>query len=180
MQETIAEKNSKGYIVWAKNMQFVSFSPIKSGCIMSIFPLDSWCQNYMTKWVNLCLYVVQFRSYQNMWWVHWRRCPVAAIASSKWMLHTGGGWGETPTWLWSALGVQQYTIKRYINKYKKCIILGLGDKTITICIAIDTWSISIKNVFDKTFDIFYSSSKKKQRLRSKFGCINKGTRSLVT
>ncbi len=24
---------------------------------------------------------------------------------------TGGGWGETPSWLWSALGVQQYTIK---------------------------------------------------------------------
>ncbi len=37
-------------------------------------------------------------------------------------------------------------------------MLGLGDKTITICIAIDTWAISIKNVFDKTFDIFYSSS----------------------
>ncbi len=36
--------------------------------------------------------------------------------------------------------------------------VGLGDKTITICIAIDTWAISIKNVFDKTFDIFYSSS----------------------
>ncbi len=34
--------------------------------------------------------------------------------------------------------------------------VGLGDKT--ICIAIDTWAISIKNVFDKTFDIFYSSS----------------------
>ncbi len=30
------------------------------------------------------------------WWAQWRRCPVAAVASSKWMLHTGGGWGETP------------------------------------------------------------------------------------
>ncbi len=40
----------------------------------------------------------------------------------------------------------------------KHLPLGLGDKTITICIAIDTWAISIKNVFDKTFDIFYSSS----------------------
>ncbi len=37
-------------------------------------------------------------------------------------------------------------------------MVGLGDKTITICIAIDTRSISIKNVFDKTFDILYSSS----------------------
>ncbi len=32
----------------------------------------------------------------GVWWVFWRRYPVAAIASSKWMLHTGGGWGETP------------------------------------------------------------------------------------
>ncbi len=32
----------------------------------------------------------------GVWWAHWRRCPVAAVASSKWMLHTGGGWGETP------------------------------------------------------------------------------------
>ncbi len=32
----------------------------------------------------------------GVWWAHWRRCPVAAVASSKWMLHTDGGWGETP------------------------------------------------------------------------------------
>ncbi len=32
----------------------------------------------------------------GVWWAHWRLCPVAAVASSKWMLHTGGGWGETP------------------------------------------------------------------------------------
>ncbi len=37
----------------------------------------------------------------DVWWAHWSRCPVAAVASSKWMLHTGGDWGETPppTWL---------------------------------------------------------------------------------
>ncbi len=29
-------------------------------------------------------------------WAHWRHCPVAAVASSSWMLHTGGGWGKTP------------------------------------------------------------------------------------
>ncbi len=55
----------------------------------------------------------------GVWWAHWRRYSVAAVPSSKWMLHTGGGWGDPPThthtWLWSALGVQQYTIKRYIN-----------------------------------------------------------------
>ncbi len=32
----------------------------------------------------------------GVWWAHWCRCPVAAVASSKWMLHTGGGSGETP------------------------------------------------------------------------------------
>ncbi len=32
----------------------------------------------------------------GVWWAHWRLCPVAAVASSRWMLHTGGGWGETP------------------------------------------------------------------------------------
>ncbi len=32
----------------------------------------------------------------GVWWAHWHCCPVAAVASSKWMLHTGGGWGETP------------------------------------------------------------------------------------
>ncbi len=32
----------------------------------------------------------------SVWWAHWRHCPVAAVASSRWMLHTGGGWGETP------------------------------------------------------------------------------------
>ncbi len=49
----------------------------------------------------------------GVWWAHWRRCPVAAVASSKWMLNTGGGW-ETPLMSVKRLGVQ-YTIKRYIN-----------------------------------------------------------------
>ena len=31
---------------------------------------------------------------------------------------------------------------------------NLGDKTITISIAIDTWSISIENMFDRIFDHF--------------------------
>ncbi len=35
----------------------------------------------------------------GVWWAHWRRCPVAAVVLSKWMLHTGGGWGDPPTWL---------------------------------------------------------------------------------
>ncbi len=33
----------------------------------------------------------------GVWRAHWRCYVVAAFASSKWMLHTGGGWGETTT-----------------------------------------------------------------------------------
>ncbi len=51
--------------------------------------------------------------------------------------------------------------------------VGLGDKTITICIAIDTWSISIKNVFDKTFDIFYSSSEENRGCEASLVALTK-------
>ncbi len=54
----------------------------------------------------------------GVWWAHWRRCAAAAVASSKWMLHTSGGWGETPPphMIVKRLGVKQYTIKkRYID-----------------------------------------------------------------
>ncbi len=51
--------------------------------------------------------------------------------------------------------------------------LGLGDKTITICIAIDTWSISIKNVFDKTFDILYSSSEENRGCEASLVALTK-------
>ncbi len=44
----------------------------------------------------------------GVWWAHWRHCPVAAVASSKWMLHTGGGWGETPPHDCKALWVCSY------------------------------------------------------------------------
>ncbi len=32
----------------------------------------------------------------GVWWVHWHRCTVAAVTSSKWMLHTGGGLRRDP------------------------------------------------------------------------------------
>ncbi len=52
----------------------------------------------------------------GVWWAHWRRCAVAAVASSKWMLHTGGGWRETPSYDCKALWVYSNTqLKRYIN-----------------------------------------------------------------
>ncbi len=54
-----------------------------------------------------------------------------------------------------------------------CSRVGLGDKTITICIAIDTWSISIQNVFDKTFDILYSSSEENRGCEASLVALTK-------
>ncbi len=51
----------------------------------------------------------------GVWWAHWCRCPVAAVASSKWMLHTGGGWGETPHMIVKRFGCTTIHKKRYIN-----------------------------------------------------------------
>ncbi len=54
----------------------------------------------------------------GVWWAHWRRCPVAAVASSKWMLHTGGGWGVTPHMI-----VKRFGCMAIHNKaLYKCII----------------------------------------------------------
>ncbi len=65
----------------------------------------------------------------GVWWAHWCRCPVVAVALFKWMLHTGCGWGETPPPPPPphdcALGVQQHTIKHYI----KCIIHSTNQMT---------------------------------------------------
>ncbi len=51
----------------------------------------------------------------GVWCAHWRRCPVAAVASSKWMLHTGGGWGVTPYMIVKRFGCIAIHNKRYIN-----------------------------------------------------------------
>ncbi len=54
----------------------------------------------------------------GVWWGHWCRCPVAAAPSSKWMLHTGGGWGETPNMIVKCFGCTAIHNK----KLHKCII----------------------------------------------------------
>ncbi len=52
----------------------------------------------------------------GVWWAHWRRCPVAAIASSKWMLVVEERPPSLPPHMFvKRFGIQQYTIKRYIN-----------------------------------------------------------------
>ncbi len=77
----------------------------------------------------------------------------------------------------------KYVYFKFYKMFRECfwvipalmllLILGLGDKTITICIAIDTWSISIKNVFDKTFDILYSSSEENRGCEASLVALTK-------
>ncbi len=73
------------------------------------------------RWVHTLDWLYDYLSsppVAGVWWAHWRRCPVAAVTSSKWMLYTG--WGESPpeppphTRDCKVLFcVQQYTIKGY-------------------------------------------------------------------
>ncbi len=67
----------------------------------------------------------------------------------------------------------QTLVTDFLQWNRKCEELGLGDKTITICIAIDTWSISIKNVFDKTFDVLYSSSEENRGCEASLVALTK-------
>ncbi len=61
----------------------------------------------------------------GVWWTHWRHCPVVVVASSKWMLHTGGGWGETPHMIVKRFGctaihnkvLYECTIQIFQNSY---------------------------------------------------------------
>ncbi len=56
----------------------------------------------------------------GVWWAHLGRCPVAAVASSKWMLHTGDVWGETPP---PPMNVKRFGCTAIHNKaLYKCII----------------------------------------------------------
>ncbi len=59
-------------------------------------------------WLTSSLFLL-FTS--KLWWAFWR--TMAAVASFRWMLHIGGGWGDTP-WQW-ALWVLRKAEKHYIN-----------------------------------------------------------------
>ncbi len=74
----------------------------------------------------------------GVWWAHWHRCPVAAAASSKWMLHTGGGWGE------NHMIIKRFGCTAIHNKVLyKCIIHSLPNTVryfSVICIHIYFWN----------------------------------------
>ncbi len=70
----------------------------------------------------------------GVWWAHWHRCPVAAVASSKWMLHTGGGWGETPPthdWLkrFGCTTTKHYINASFIHSQLRTIFFAYGPRT---------------------------------------------------
>ncbi len=66
----------------------------------------------------------------GVWWAHWCRCPEAAVASSKWMLHTGGGWGETPP---PHMIVKRFGCTTIHKALYKCIIHSLITSEFSKC-----------------------------------------------
>ncbi len=83
---------------------------------LSLLSTCSWCVVRAYTWLVLWLSLLSTCS----WCVvsALARCPVAAVASSKWMLHTGGGWGETPLMI-----VKRFGCTAIHNKVLyKCII----------------------------------------------------------
>ncbi len=87
---------------------------VTTATIATTGPCQSWPPNnpHPLDWLYLSL---SSPPVADVWWAHWRRCPVAAVASSKWMLHTGGGWGETPHMIVKRFGCTAIHKKRYIN-----------------------------------------------------------------
>ncbi len=73
----------------------LKLSRVEPGQIPITDPGQSWPPNnpHPLDWLYLSL---SSPPVAGVWWVHWRRCPAAAVTSSKWMLHTGGGSGESP------------------------------------------------------------------------------------
>jgi len=68
--------------------------------------------------ILICKWLYHSPPVAGVWWAHWRHCTVAAVASSKWMLNTGGGWREIPWYDCKSLCVYGSTWKHYI----KCLI----------------------------------------------------------
>ncbi len=109
---SVVIKNPMALLVKSRGVTLVS------GQIPTTGPCQSWPPNnpHPLDWLYLSL---SSPPVAGVWWAHWRLCPVAAVASSKWMLHTGGGWGETPPHDCKALWVYNNTQKALY----KCIII---------------------------------------------------------
>ncbi len=56
------------------------------------WPLTSWPPNHPHTLIDFI--TVSSPPVAGVWRVFW--CNMAAVASSRWMLHTGGGWGDSP------------------------------------------------------------------------------------
>ncbi len=133
-------------------------------------PSSSWSLQITPHWS------ASFRTVTSLLTDRRLRSWLSGAVLTTWSLTRSKKWrwswtsGETPLLSphlpsWTALWLQWI--------HSDYWALGLGDKTITICIAIDTWSISIKNVFDKTFDIFYSSSEENRGCEASLVALTK-------
>ncbi len=93
-------------VSWPNSLHWPPYNP---------HPLDWLCDS------------LSFPPVAGVWWAHCCRCPVAAFASSKWMLHTGAGWGETPPpplWVYSNTQWKCYINASFIQ-IKKCSVQRL-------------------------------------------------------
>ncbi len=83
--------------------------------------LGPQCTKFSSGWASLSR---NSPPVAGVWWAHWRRCPVAAVASSKWMLHTGGGWGEPPHMTVKLFGcttiLNKMLYKWIIHSFNRC------------------------------------------------------------
>ncbi len=97
--------------------QRVGCNPRCPGQIPSTGPCQSWPPNnpQPLDWLYDSL---SSPPVAGVWWAHWRRCTVAAVASSKWMLLTGGGQGDPPHMIVKHFGCTAINIKALY----KCII----------------------------------------------------------
>ncbi len=85
-------------------------TPVTPGQIPTPGPYQSWPPNkpHPLDWLYDSL---SSPPVAGVWWAHWRRCPVAAVASSKWR-------GETPHMI-----VKRFGCTTIHNKaHYKCII----------------------------------------------------------
>ncbi len=84
-------KNTKYRTFYRTHFLLISIT-----CLSRYISLSFYRPALAHTYTLLALWLSLSPSVAGVWWAHWRHCPVAAFASSKWMLHTGGGWGETP------------------------------------------------------------------------------------
>ncbi len=104
---TVSSRCSYGSNQWQAFCHIICVSsPVSSFIHLNLFSFESdiW-PSMVTHTRNLCSAFIPSKVHTH-----------SSEHTSKWMLHTGGGWGETPLYDCKALWVYSNTqLKRYIN-----------------------------------------------------------------